>query len=99
MKTKNEKMTIEQYLNGCNCQTIYFNAGGCTLVLTDLVGESSKLIYPDKTEILLGNDLTINRIYEEIDDKLIEVRIDAEYGHLFYLMFPTGTFVHTEAMM
>jgi hypothetical protein len=95
--TKKESLTIDQYLKGCNCQTIYFNAGGCTLVLTNLEGEHSKLIQSDSGyEMLLGNDLTINRFYKEKNDKLIEIQIKAEYGHLFYMMYPTGTFVHKE---
>jgi hypothetical protein len=95
---KKESLTIDQYLNGCNCQTIYFNAGGCTLVLTNLEDEHSKLIYPtpDNKEMLLGNDLTITRFSTEKNNKLIEIQIKAEYGHLFYMMYPTGTFVHKE---
>lgn len=91
---KREELTIEQYLKGCHCSEIYFQAGGCTLIMTE---EGSKLIRPDTTEMLLGNDLKIVRFSRVFDDKLIEVRIKSDvYGGIFYLMEPTGTFVHEE---
>jgi hypothetical protein len=63
-----------------------------------LEDESSKLIQPGGGyEMLLGNDLTIIRFSTQKNDKLIEVQIKADYGPLFYLMYPTGTFVHKEA--
>lgn len=96
LETKKDQTTIDEYLRGCNCDTIYFNAGGCTLVLTNLEDESSKLVKPDGLEILLGNDLTITRFYQVETDRLIEVQIKAEYGHLFYLMYPSGVFIHKE---
>lgn len=97
-ETKREVLTIEQYLKGCNCSCIFFNAGGCTLLMTDSE-EQSALIYPSGTKVGLTNNLTIIRHYDTETDDLIEVEIrepvgEYNYNKVFYMMKPTGVFVH-----
>ena len=94
-----EETTIEEYLNGCRCSVITFTAGGWNLVLT----EQGSGMNPGNTHIedviKLPNHYKIIRHYDDITHDLIEVQIrepigEYNYKELFYLMKPTGTFIH-----
>jgi hypothetical protein len=95
-----EETTIEEYLRGCNCSVITFTAGGWNLVLT----EQGSGLNPGNTGIegvmKLPNHFKIIR-HSDDNDKLIEVQIreplgEYDYKELFYLMRPTGTFIHKQ---
>ena len=94
-----EETTIEEYLRGCNCTIITFTAGGWNLVLTEKGSKLSPSITGIKGVIKLPNSFKIIRHYDNITNDLIEVQIrepldEYNYKELFYLMKPTGTFIH-----
>lgn len=97
-QTKREELTIQQYLSGCHCKSIFFSSGGCLLALTK-EQEGSALIFPSGyNKVNIRNHYNIIRHYDTETDELIEVQIrqpvdEYNFNPICYMMYPTGTFV------
>lgn len=96
-ETNRYEITIADYLKGCKCAVISFEAGGFVLFMTD---ENSALLYPNHEKFPLSNDLYLVRHYEKDTNELIEIEIikktETISEQIFYMMYPTGTFIHNE---